>query len=292
MNLDTSKGVTRRSASNLALAFIVLPREKRCAMTALYAFCREVDDIADEEGPEEAERRDRLAEWREDVSRIFSGAEPGIRINKELQPFVRKYNLPFELFDELLKGVEMDLGKKRYNSRKELDLYCYRVASVVGLLSIEIFGYENPRCKDYAVALGRALQLTNILRDIRDDAQRDRIYLSLDDMKAFGVTEEDILQSVYSERFSALARSVADRAAGFYTAAGDLLPPEERRSMIAAELMGAVYWRLLRKMRSTGFRVFDNRRVRLTKPRKLAIIIGTWLHVRLNAGTRLYGEDA
>src|SRR5262245_57885692 len=149
-----SQSITRKSASNLALAFVLLPRAKRDGMAALYAFCREVDDVADNESLPVGERRARLAAWREDVALACQGGQPRIIVNRELQPVIQRHRLPFELFNELLRGVEMDLDIQRYPDYPSLELYCYRVASVVGLLSIEIFGYQNPDCRRYADELG------------------------------------------------------------------------------------------------------------------------------------------
>jgi phytoene synthase len=198
--MQHSRAITRKSASNLALAFILLPRPKRDPMTALYAFCREVDDVADNETAPEETRRGRLAEWRADVKCACENQSPRFPVNRELQPVIRQFNLRFELFDDLLKGCEMDLDIKRYENFEALEKYCYRVASVVGLLSIEIFGYKNPACRDYAVHLGKALQFTNILRDVRTDAKRGRIYLPQSELKRFNVTEDEILNSKYSDR--------------------------------------------------------------------------------------------
>ena len=214
--MQDSRTITRKSASNLALAFILLPREKRDGMSALYAFCREVDDVADDESVPVTQRREKLAAWRADIRRACEGQPPQFSVNRELQPFIQRHKMPFELFDELLKGVEMDLDIKRYANYDELEKYCYRVASVVGLLSIEIFGYTNPACRDYAIHLGKALQLTNILRDVRTDAERGRIYLPLSELARFQVTPEEILRSEYSPRFRNLAESVAQRARHFY----------------------------------------------------------------------------
>src|SRR5262245_964634 len=191
--MQQSRMITRKSASNLALAFVLLPKPKRDGMSALYAFCREVDDVADDESVPLQERRRQLAEWRADLVRACSGQCPSFPVNCELQSIIRQYRLPFEAFDELLKGVEMDLDIKRYASYEELELYCYRVASVVGLLSIEIFGYRDAACKQYAIYLGKALQFTNILRDVRRDAERGRIYLPLSELTRFRVRPEEIL---------------------------------------------------------------------------------------------------
>jgi phytoene synthase len=287
--MHQSRAITRKSASNLALAFVVLPRAKRDAMSALYAFCREVDDAADNESTPVEQRRERLAEWRADVRRACDNETPGFVINQEFQPIIRKYHLPFTLFDELIKGCEMDLDIKRYENFEQLELYCYRVASVVGRLSIEIFGYKNPAARDYAVYLGKALQLTNILRDVRTDAGRGRIYLPLSELKRFNVREEDILQSEYSDRFYALAAGVAGRAGNFYRLARETLPAEDRRSMVAAELMGSVYWRLLQKLEAKKFNVFGPQPTRLSNGYKTFLILQSWLHLAVGATTSNYG---
>ena len=287
--METSQTITRKSASNLALAFILLPRAKRDGMCALYAFCREVDDVADNEGVPVAERRERLAAWRADIGRACEGKVPEFPVNRELQPVIRDRGLPFELFDELLKGVEMDLAIDRYPTFEELDLYCYRVASVVGLLSIEVFGYQNPACRQYAIHLGRALQLTNILRDVRTDAERGRIYLPLAELARCGVAPEEVLRGEYSSRFRQVAETTAQRARGYYRQARELLPAGDRRSMIAAELMGAVYWRLLRKLETRRFDVFGPRLTRVSKPAKLVLIARTWCRLVTGMAAPNYG---
>lgn len=274
--MEASQAITRKSASNLALAFVLLPREKRDGMSALYAFCREVDDVADEDSISVEQRRARLSEWRADIRRACEGAAPLFPVNRELQPVIARHRLPFDLFDELIRGCETDLDTLRYPDFAALEQYCYRVASVVGLLSIEIFGYTNPRCRQYADALGKALQLTNILRDVRTDAERGRIYLPQAELARHGVREEEILRHEYSDRFRALAGSMAARARDFYRQARAALPAEDRRAMIAAELMASVYWRLLRKLEGRRFQVLGPRPTRLCKLHKLALIAGTW----------------
>src|SRR5947207_965138 len=203
--MQETRAITRKSASNLALAFVLLPRAKRDGMSALYAFCREVDDVADNESVPAEQRREQLAAWRADVARACGSETPHMPVNRELQAVIRQYHLPFQLFDELLKGVEMDLDTRRYETYDQLEVYCYRVASVVGLLSIEIFGYQNPACRDYAIALGKALQFTNILRDVRADAERGRIYLPVSELARFDVREEELFRFDYSDRFRRLA---------------------------------------------------------------------------------------
>lgn len=274
--MHESRAITRKSASNLALAFVLLPKPKRDAMSVLYAFCREVDDVADEESVPVAERRAQLAAWRDDVRRAATDGKPEFAVNRELQAVIQQYRLPFSLFDELIRGCEMDLDTKRYEDYEQLELYCYRVASVVGLLSIEIFGYQNPACRDYAIYLGKALQLTNILRDVRTDADRGRIYIPGTELARFQVSSAEILRHEYSERFVQLAESVAGRARKFYRLARTTLPVEDRRAMVAAELMGSVYWRLLRKLEANKFDVFGPEPTRLGKAQKLGLILRTW----------------
>ncbi len=289
--MQHSRTITRKSASNLALAFILLPREKRDAMAALYAFCREVDDVADEDSVAVAERRARLAEWRADIRLACENQAPRFPVNQELQPVIRQFGLRFELFDELIKGCEMDLDTLRYEGFEQLELYCYRVASAVGLLSIEIFGYQNPACREYAVHLGKALQLTNILRDVKNDAARGRIYLPQHELKRFQVDEDDLLQGKYSARYHALAQDVAARAKKFYQAAQKSLPPEDRRAMIAAELMGGVYWQLLKKLEREKFNVFGPLPVKLSKPHKLALVFQSWLRSAAGITAPSYGQN-
>jgi len=289
--MQHSRAITQKSASNLALAFVLLPRPKRDAMSALYAFCREVDNVADGDSVPAEKRRSQLAEWRADVKRACEDQPPRFPVNQELQPVIKQFHLPFKLFDELIKGCEMDLDIKRYEDFEALEQYCYHVASVVGLLSIGIFGYKNPACRDYAVYLGKALQLTNILRDVKTDSARGRIYLPLAELKKFGVSEAEILDSKYSDRYFTLAASIAGRAKRFYQLAQKTLPPEDRKSMVAAELMGSVYWRLLQKLERDSFDVFGPRPVKLSKPHKLALIFSSWLRFTSGSTSPGYGQS-
>ncbi|MGO8675266.1 MAG: phytoene/squalene synthase family protein [Limisphaerales bacterium] len=290
--MQECRTITRKSASNLALAFVLLPRAKRDAMCALYAFCRKVDDIADDDTLPLQERRDRLAACRADLRLACGTQNPVSALSRELQPVIRQYRLPFEQFDQLLCGVEMDLDIRRYQTWEELDAYCFRVASVVGLLSIEIFGYSDPACRDYAVFLGKAFQLTNILRDVRTDALRGRIYLPLAELARCRVTPEEILRGEYSDRFFDLARAAASRARHFYQLARQTLPAADRRAMVAAELMGSVYWRLLLKIERRRFDVFGPRPVRLNKGRKILLVLGAWRRFLSGATAPSYGPEA
>jgi phytoene synthase len=287
--MQECRTITRKSASNLALAFVLLPKAKRDGMSALYAFCREVDDVSDDESRPVAQRREQLAAWRADVRRACGTEPPQFRVNRELQPVIHRYHLAFDHFDALLQGVEMDLNIKRYETYEQLELYCYRVASVVGLLSIEVFGYQDPACREYAVCLGKALQLTNILRDVRCDAQRGRVYLPLSELARFKVSPEEILRLEYTPRFVELANSVAQRGRHFYRLARETLPAVDRRSMVAAELMGAVYWRLLRKLERQRFDVFGPELTRLSKGQKAVLILRSWLRFVAGAMSPNYG---
>lgn len=289
--MQTSEAITRRSGSNLALAFILLPKARRQGMAALYAFCREVDDVADEDSRPVQERADLLQEWREDIRAACEGREPRFPVNRELRAVIGEYHLPFALFDELIRGCETDLTQHRYATYADLEQYCYRVASVVGLLSIEIFGYSNPACREYAVHLGRALQFTNILRDVRTDAERGRIYLPLEELQRHGVSEDSILRGEYTEAYRKAALAVAERTRNFYRLARETLPATDRRSMVAAELMGSVYWRLLVKLEAAQFNVFGPEPTRLTRWQKIALIARTWLRIHSGAVAPNYGTS-
>jgi phytoene synthase len=287
---EHSATITRKSASNLALAFILLPKARREAMSVLYAFCREVDDVADNESEPVEKRRAALAAWREDIARACAGQPPNFPVARELVPVIAQYHLPFAYFDDLIRGVEMDLDIKRYETYETLEQYCYRVASVVGLLSVEIFGYRDAACRDYAVYLGKALQLTNILRDVRTDAERGRIYLPQSELERCKVTPDEILQAKYSERFETLAEAVAREAKKYYALARQTLPTADRRSMCAAELMGSVYWRLLKKLERQRFDVFGPTPTRLTKTQKILLILRTWYRLFFSATAPNYGN--
>ena len=266
---STAAAITKASKSNLALAFIALPPERRRDITTFYAFCRLVDDIADDPALPAAEKRRRIGLWRQSLVDDFAG-EPALA--SAIRKIIGKYMIQRSLFGEILDGVEMDLEPRRYATFEELDAYCYRVAGAVGLVSIEIFGYRNDACKKYALALGTALQLTNILRDIREDwGNGGRIYLPLEDLAHFQYTIEDLKAHAQNENFLRLMNFEADRAITFYNKAAASLPPEDRRSMTPARIMAEVYGRILRKMRSEGFRVFE-KRYRLGTLRKAVIV--------------------
>ena len=261
MNAST---ITRQSKSNLALAFVSLGRERKRDITVFYAFCRVVDDIADSTDLSVIEKRVRLANWREMLRTAVSN-EPALA--RDVRELMHKYSLPLDMLEEIIAGVEMDLSVARYPTFKDLRVYCYRVASAVGLVSIEIFGYRNPRCREYAVDLGLALQMTNIIRDVGKDFQAGRIYLPQEDMARFHYSEADLAKRQYNERFLQLMQFEASRAREFFSRAAAELPPQDRRAMAPAEIMASIYRALLRRIELDKFRVFE-KEYRLSKPEK------------------------
>jgi len=271
--------LTRRSGSNFYYSFLFLPRRKREAMYALYAFCRTVDDAVDQGGGSVGDQRRVLAEWRAELRRVYSG-RPTQPIALRLAEVVRDFPIPPEHLEAILDGVEMDIDKRRYASFEELYEYCYRVAAAVGLACIEIFGYTDPRARDYAVNLGVALQLTNIMRDLKTDGDRGRIYLPLDELRRFGYPEEDLLRGRSTQAYLELMRFQADRTHAYYRAARAALPRVDRRRLVAAEIMGVIYHALLRSIEARRFLVFD-RRIRLSAARKLALAVGVYLRAQL-----------
>jgi 15-cis-phytoene synthase len=246
--------ITRASKSNLALAFISLDRKRRRDITTFYAFCRVIDDIADNVDLSVEEKRRRLGEWR---ASLRTPVPNGPSLAAEIRRLIENYSLPLEMLEEIIAGVEMDLSIRRYGTFEDLRLYCYRVASAVGLVSIEIFGYRNPACKKYAIELGLALQTTNIIRDVGKDLRADRIYLPQEDLARFNYSESELLDRQYNQRFVALMQFEANRARRFFASAAALLPHEDRKSMIAAEIMSSIYRALLQRMELDKFRVFE-----------------------------------
>ena len=246
--------ITRTSKSNLALAFISLGQERRRDITTFYAFCRVIDDIADDAELAVEEKQRRLSQWRELVRGGRSGESS---FAEEVRQLMQKYPITPEMLEEIIAGVEMDLRIQRYQTFEELRVYCYRVASAVGLVSIEIFGYRNPGCKEYAIQLGLALQMTNIIRDVGKDLRANRIYLPQEDLAQAKYSEQELQNRQYNDRFLDLMRFEAARARQFYGNAVAALPEEDRKSMVAAEIMSSIYRGLLRRMELDKFRVFE-----------------------------------
>ena len=247
--------ITRRSSSNFYYAFMLLPAERRQALYSVYAFCRFVDDIADDAVGDEAGGKPAklLARWREELERVFNGS-PTHAISRALAYNVRRFAIPRRYFEEIIDGVEMDLGRTRYATFEELRLYCYRVASAVGLVCIEIFGYRNPRTREYAENLGIAFQLTNIIRDLSEDAARGRIYLPLEDLARFDVSEDEILRGADTIELRRLLEHEVERARSFYAQAENALAAEDRAAMVCAEAMRSIYRALLERIASRRLR--------------------------------------
>ena len=272
--------------TNFYYSFLVLPPRKRHAIVAVWDFCRAVDDAVDEIGPEHewagelsdaarAVAAERLAAWRAELTATYEGT-PRTAQGLALQPCLREFNLPRARFEELIDGVEMDLRQARYDTFAALAEYCRRVASAVGLICLEIFGYRNQRARTYAENLGLALQLTNIVRDVRSDAARGRIYLPTEDLRRFGVAEDDLRSGVLTPRIAELLRFECDRAHGYYRRAAEQLPPEDARNLVAAEIMGGIYFEILRRIERKGYDVFSTH-IRVPRPRRAMIALRLWI---------------
>lgn len=268
--LPPSAEITAASGSNLALSFTALPKETQAAMSIFYAFCRVVDDIADSTVLPVETKREQLAAWHEEIRRCYTD-EPRTPLGRELAGIINRFLIPPTPMQEIIQGVEMDLDKERYETYEELEQYCYRVASAVGLVSIEIFTYRHEQTKEYAIALGMAFQLTNILRDIRKDASFGRIYLPKEELDRFGVTEQEIFDGFWSERMRQLCRFQHHRARHYYAKSWRLIHPEDRPNLLAAEIMREVYGELLHEIERRDFDVFREE-VRHSKPRKAWLV--------------------
>lgn len=271
-------------------SFLVLPPRKRHAIIAVWDFCRAVDDAVDEVVPEtewrggltgaaRAVATTRVAEWRDELRSVYE-ASPRTPQGRALQPFVREFALPRPQFEALIDGVEMDLDHARYATFAALSEYCRRVAAAVGLICVEIFGYRDPRTRDYADSLGMALQLTNIIRDVATDLQRGRVYLPAEDLARFGVTVDDLAIVPPNDPVRALLKFECDRAREFYGRAAAQLPPADRRSLVAAEIMGAIYFAILQRIERADYDVFS-RRIRVPRPHRALIALRVWLRALL-----------
>ncbi len=263
------------SGSSFYYSFLFLPRPRRQAITALYAFCREVDDIADEcSDPSIA--RTKLSWWRLEIANLFKG-NPQHPVTQALQPAIKEYGLNEEHFQEIIDGMEMDLEQNRYRDFKDLQLYCYRVASVVGLLSASIFGYSDRKTLKYAHDLGMAFQLTNIIRDVGEDARRNRIYLPQDELARFGVSETDLLHGHQTPQVRQLMDFQIARAKEFYQRAFTALPAADRRAQRPGLMMAAIYQTVLQEIEREGSEKVLKQRVSLTPLRKLWLAWRTWV---------------
>jgi phytoene synthase len=264
--------------TSFSYSFLVLPAAERQAVGAVWDFCRAVDDAVDEE-PEVARAASRVAEWRHEVARLFAGnpvTEQGVR----LRPFVERFHLTRPPFDALVDGVEMDLHRHRYETFDDLVEYCRRVASAVGHMCIEIFGCRGPQAREYATHLGLALQLTNIVRDVRDDLQRGRLYLPIEDLRRFGCDEAELREGRLTEPVRRLLAFQCDRAREHYARAAASFPVGCARRLVAAEIMGRIYFGILQRIEQRGYDVFSTR-VRVPKPARAGIAAAVWLRSRL-----------
>lgn len=260
--------------SNFLFSFAFLPRQEREAIQYIYNFCRYTDDLVDEHVAETNVRRARLEEWRRDVQACYEGqvTHPVLR---GLRYVLDHFDIPKEYILALIDGVEMDLWKSRYETFEELRSYCFGVASSVGLISVRIFGAKHAETLQYAENLGYALQLTNILRDIKQDASKGRIYLPLQDLRRFGYTEDSLFESQYKEQFIALMRFEVDRAKDYFSIARSFLRKDESHTMFAAQIMDAIYFRLLTKIEQAQYDVFS-KRISVSTPHKLFIAAKFW----------------
>ena len=270
---DYCQDKAAKSGSSFYYSFMFLPAERRQAITALYAFCREVDDVVDE-CHDLSLAQTKLEWWRQEVGRVYNGT-PAHPVGHALKDVIKGFRLPQEQLLEIIDGMAMDLSQTRYLDFKGLQLYCYRVASVVGLLAAEIFGYQDRQTLKYAHDLGLAFQLTNIIRDVGEDARRGRIYLPIEDLQRFEVPAKDLLEARYSDAFRELMAFQAERAEKFYDQAFAQLPAVDRKAQRPGLVMAAIYRTLLREIARDGFMVLD-RRTSLTPLRKVWLAGTTW----------------
>jgi phytoene synthase len=253
---ESAKEISKKSRSSFYYAFNLLPEDKRDAMNTVYAFCRKTDDIVDENSDSTDLKYEKLRRWRIEFEKSFSGHSEFTLLNK-LGTTISKFNIPLDPFFELIKGMEMDLQKDRYKSFEDLQLYCYRVASTVGLMCIEIFGYKHPSTKQFAVDLGIALQMTNILRDIGKDVKNGRIYLPQEDLIKFNYTEKEIMSLVYND-----------------------LDLDDKKTMFAARAMQHIYYKMLENIIAADYDVFNND-IKVSKFEKVGIAVGVWAKYNL-----------
>ena len=281
---ESAATVTKQSKTSFYYSFSLLPKQKREAIHAVYAFCRYTDDIVDE-GEDEGLKIVLLRKWRTELGHALRG-ESSYAILNQLAATARRFNIPFNHFYDLIHGVELDLSKRRYATFDELREYCTLVASSVGLMCRQIFGYRNESTKDYAINLGIALQLTNIVRDLKDDAKRGRIYIPLEDLRRFGYTEMDLLHCRYTPEFINLMRFECNRAREYFDLARDALKDEDKYYFFAARIMWSIYAHTLRRIEHSHYNVFD-RRISISKFLKLLIAFRYWLSHRLKYSPRL-----
>lgn len=271
---QNAKEISKQSGSSFYYAFNLLPVEQRDAMNTVYAFCRRTDDIVDNTDENNQVKYEQLRKWRYELEKGLKGSSEYPLLNK-LSIIINKFDIPLDPFFELIQGMEMDLQTNRYNKIDDLLQYCYRVASTVGLMCIEIFGYKDSSTKNYAINLGLALQLTNILRDVKKDAESGRIYLPHEDIQKFNYSEIDIINNNYNDEFYNLMKHEGDRARGYFQKANESLNFEDKPSLFAARAMQHIYFKLLRRLEENKYDVFNND-INVPKFEKVAIAFGVW----------------
>jgi 15-cis-phytoene synthase len=275
MSNDNAAAITKKSKSSFYYSFNLLPKEKREAIYTVYAFCKQTDDIVDENNGDRQEKERLLTRWRQELERAVDG-DSSYQLLNTLSATANRFEIPIDHFMELIRGVEMDLVKNRYETFEELYTYCYRVASTVGLMCAEIFGYTQENTKEYAINLGVALQLTNIIRDVKSDLQRDRIYIPREDFRRFGYTEDELRNHVYDGRFVSMMRFQARRARSFYTVANSHLAAEDRKHFFAARIMEKIYFAVLQKIERNNFNIFE-KKIRINRLHQLAVALNVWM---------------
>lgn len=276
--------------TSFSYSFLVLPADQRRAIGAVWDFCRAVDDAVDE-APDRAIAAQQVAMWREEIASLFGGGAPVTPQGRELKPVIAVFSMTRQPFEDLIDGVEMDLQRSRYQTFEELAGYCRRVASAVGVMCIEVFGCRDSGSRDYAFNLGLALQLTNIVRDIKADLQQGRVYLPQDDLGRFGVTEEMLRAGVVTGPVRALLAHECQRARHFFTAAQQAMPHDAGRKLVAAEIMGGIYFEILQRIERRGYDVFTER-VRVPKLARARIALQIWALSRLSAVGVIRSERA
>jgi len=272
--IDIAKEVSKNSRSSFYYAFNLLPTSKRDAMNTVYAFCRQTDDIVDEGLESKALKYEKLRKWRIELEKSLSGVSDYPIINK-LASTIKKFNIPLDPFFDLMRGMEMDLQRNRYLTFEDLRIYCYSVASTVGLMCIEIFGYKHPATRDFAINLGIALQLTNILRDVKKDAQKGRIYLPLEDLHRFNYNEKDLMSGVYNSNFTQMMKYQVERARSYFDKATACLNKEDKKAMFAARAMQHIYSRMLQKIVDANYDVY-RKQIKISRFKKVGISLGVW----------------
>jgi|WetSurMetagenome_2_1015567.scaffolds.fasta_scaffold05485_3 15-cis-phytoene synthase len=276
---DSASKIVKKSKTNFMYSTIFLSKEKQEALQTIYSFCRHSDDIVDDEHSNLNEKKIQLENWKNDFLKSLENVSR-LKILNDLKEVIDTFKINPQIFLDLIKGMEMDLEKSRYQTFEELKQYCYYAASTVGLMTIEVFGYKDKAIKEYAINLGIALQLTNILRDIKKDVQKGRIYLPFDDIEKFNYSEREITESIYNENFIRLMKYECERARLFYKKANSYLVRSEKGRMLSARIMEHIYYRLLKKIEKRKYNVFDNY-IRISKPKKLFLAYGVFLKYKL-----------